>query len=117
MDGNQLSRLTTIVRSGADDDRESYEYDTSGQRVRKTGFRQTSGSQVCQQTIYLPGLERHTTNSGSQTQEELDVILIGQAGRSQVRVLCWQTGRPANRMLFQINKCGTAWMIYLALAS
>ncbi|MEM6405190.1 MAG: RHS repeat-associated core domain-containing protein [Pseudomonadota bacterium] len=91
---NQLSRLTTIARSGADDDRESYLYDASGQRVRKTNLRQTSGSQVCQQTIYLPGLERHTTTSGSQVQEELDVILIGQAGRSQVRVLCWQTGKP-----------------------
>ncbi|ODS24628.1 hypothetical protein AB835_02550 [Candidatus Endobugula sertula] len=92
---NQLQRVTTIARdSSEDDDRESYSYGADGMRVRKTGTTQASGGNTLQQqdVIYLPGIELRRTHSNQVVTEHLEVITIGAAGRSQVRLLHWLDG-------------------------
>jgi insecticidal toxin complex protein TccC len=93
---NQLQRVTLVARKGSDDDRESYQYGGDGMRARKYGNYLLDGASQSRRTeevIYLPGLELRTLQSGSAT-EQLDVITAGDAGRCQVRVLHWSTGKP-----------------------
>ncbi|ODS24629.1 hypothetical protein AB835_02555 [Candidatus Endobugula sertula] len=90
---NQLQRLTMIARTGdpANDDRESYHYGGDGMRVRKTQITQASGDSTRRQqdVIYLPGLELRRSSTDSTITENLEVIIVGAAGRSQVRMLNW----------------------------
>lgn len=72
------------------DDCENYCYDSNSQRILKVSAR----SQQVQQTLYLPGLELRSTISNDTEIECLQVITIGRAGRSQVRVLHWDKGQP-----------------------
>nr|ELA0225361.1 RHS repeat protein [Klebsiella aerogenes] len=44
--------------------------------------------------IYLPGLELRATSAGNTETESLQVITVGEAGRAQVRVVHWTSGRP-----------------------
>ncbi|PRP68765.1 hypothetical protein BUE93_20545 [Chromobacterium amazonense] len=91
---NQLSHVITIDRD-AQPDGERYQYAAS-QRIRKTVRTQASGATQHQEVIYLPGLELRRTTSGDIKQETLQVLSIGAAGRSQVRLLHWQAGQPAD---------------------
>ncbi|MFJ2715365.1 RHS repeat-associated core domain-containing protein, partial [Pseudomonas sp. NPDC087346] len=97
---NQLQRVTQVKRNGPDDDEEHYQYDGSGARVRKTTVSQTSGTTRRAQVIYLPGLEVRRTQSkqgtSTSTEEEVHVLSLGGAGRQQMRLLHWVTGKPAD---------------------
>ncbi|MGI0120394.1 RHS repeat-associated core domain-containing protein [Zooshikella sp. RANM57] len=92
---NQLSQVNTVVRSQSSDDTECYQYAGDGIRIRKLQRSQTARTTRQQEVIYLPALELHKTSNGAVVDSEMEVITIGQAGRYQVRVLNWKTGKPA----------------------
>ncbi|MFS2224058.1 RHS repeat-associated core domain-containing protein [Pantoea sp. B65] len=85
----ELLKVTPVIREGQASDHESYRYDASSQRLLKTSVQKTGNSTQTQRVLYLPGLELR-----SSSQESLQVIAIGEAGRAQVRVLHWQQGQP-----------------------
>ncbi|MCS3409312.1 RHS repeat protein [Serratia sp. AKBS12] len=91
---NELLKVTPVMRDGDASDHESYRYDSSSQRVLKVSTQKTGSSAQTQQTLYLPGLELRNTKSGDTETEGLQVITVGEAGRAQVRVLHWTSGRP-----------------------
>ncbi|WP_346423951.1 RHS repeat-associated core domain-containing protein [Serratia marcescens] len=91
----ELLKVTPVVRDGGTDDRESYRYDAGSQRLLKVSEQKTGNSTQTQRALYLPGLELRTTASGSTETESLQVITAGEAGQAQVRVLHWESGRPA----------------------
>lgn len=93
---NELLKVNPVVRDGAVDDGECYRYDSSSQRVLKVSVQKTAGSSQTQQVLYLPGLELRTTANGGGVAERLQVIIAGEAGRAQVRVLHWESGTPAD---------------------
>lgn len=90
----ELLQVSGVTRAKAEDDRESYRYDSSNQRVLKTGIWEASGSTHTKHTLYLPGLELQTKTVGGTQTERLQVIVMGEAGRAQVRVLHWELGKP-----------------------
>jgi len=92
---NELLQVTPVVRDGSADDRESYRYDGSSQRLLKVSMQKTNSSTQTQRVLYLPGLELRSTLNGSAETEGLQVITVGKAGRAQVRALHWTAGRPA----------------------
>ncbi|MBC8954991.1 RHS repeat-associated core domain-containing protein [Xenorhabdus sp. PB62.4] len=92
----ELLKVSPVVRDGATNDGESYRYDASSQRVLKVSTQKASNTVQTQRVLYLPGLELHTTTNGSAETEHLHVIMVGEAGRTQVRVLHWESGKPAN---------------------
>ncbi|MBF8744010.1 hypothetical protein, partial [Pseudomonas guariconensis] len=49
-----------------------------------------------QRVIYLPGLELRIHANGDTLIQDLQVATVGEAGRAQVRVLHWETGKPAD---------------------
>ncbi len=73
---------------------EWYHYDSNGTRQLKVNEQQTQNIAQQQRVTYLPGLELRTTQHGSTTTEYLQVITLGKAGRAQVRVLHWESGKP-----------------------
>ena len=99
---NNLQRVTVVSRSSGDNDREIYQY-SSSQRVRKQIRTLVNGETQLwsvDEVRYLPGLElrkswQETAGSSASPSlsEELHVI-TGQAGRSGIRVLHWETGKP-----------------------
>lgn len=93
---NELLKVSPVVRDGGADDRESYRYDGSSQRLLKVSVQKTNNSQQTQRVLYLPGLELRTTSTDSTEAERLQVITVGEAGRAQVRVLHWEGGKPAD---------------------
>lgn len=94
---NQLASVTTIVRDGdpVPDDHESYLYDSTGARVRKTSRALTRGTIRQQEVIYLPGLELRTSGSGDTPAERLEVLCAGEAGRAQAKLFNWTHGPSA----------------------
>ncbi|MBD9591095.1 RHS repeat-associated core domain-containing protein [Pseudomonas sp. PDM03] len=86
---NQLCEVCPVARD-TENDSEHYVYGADGMRVRKVRSLQTNAQTKIIETLYLPGLEVRT-HSG--TGEVLHVINV-QAGRSNVRVLHWDAGRP-----------------------
>jgi insecticidal toxin complex protein TccC len=93
---NELLKVTPVVREGTTDDSESYRYDADSRRVLKVGAHNTGNSMQTQRVVYLPGLERRITVSDGKETESLQVITVGEAGRAQVRVLHWESGKPAD---------------------
>lgn len=93
---SELLKVTPVVRTGSPDDVESYRYDADSQRILKNTSQLTSGSRRTQRVIYLPGLEMRNTATGGTTTENLQVVTVGEAGRAQVRVLHWESGKPAS---------------------
>ncbi|MFJ5299583.1 RHS repeat domain-containing protein [Pseudomonas sp. NPDC088368] len=87
---NQLSGVTPVERESGVNDREIYQYDAAGARVRKVRSTQSKVLTHLSEVRYLPGME---IRSNSATGEELHVITAA-GGRSDVRVLHWQTARP-----------------------
>jgi RHS repeat-associated protein len=100
---NGLAAVTLVARTqSAQSDREAYQYDGSGQRLRKTTLRYKDNGKTCQRdtVIYLPGVEirrRETLSVGSEAtlNEELH-LLSGSGGRAGVQTLHWTSGRPAD---------------------
>ncbi|MCF5028767.1 RHS repeat domain-containing protein [Pseudomonas syringae] len=86
---NQLQHITTVQREDGSNDDERYVYDGKGQRCRKISTAQASGRTLINEVRYLPGLEIRTTADG-----EILHVITAQAGRSSVRVLHWQAGKP-----------------------
>ncbi|MBS9428218.1 RHS repeat domain-containing protein [Photorhabdus akhurstii] len=82
------------VNQSGNSAREWYRYDSDGMRLLKINEQQTPNATQQQRVTYLPGLELHTTQSGANITEDLQVIAVGQAGRAQVRVLHWEKGQP-----------------------
>ena len=91
---NELLKVTPVVREGDTSDSESYRYDAGSQRLLKVSVQKTGNSAQAQRVLYLPGLELRSTKSGDTETEDLQVITVGEAGRAQVRVLRWESGRP-----------------------
>ncbi|MGJ0637309.1 RHS repeat-associated core domain-containing protein [Xenorhabdus bovienii] len=89
----ELQQVTPVSR-GDQSDKETYRYDADSQRIVKVSTQQTGSGSQMQQVIYLPGLELRTTQSGSTLKEALHTITVGEAGRTQVRVLHWENGQP-----------------------
>ncbi|MDE9537001.1 RHS repeat-associated core domain-containing protein, partial [Xenorhabdus bovienii] len=87
-------KVTPVVRDGQPSDHESYRYDSGNQRVIKTTTQQTSNSTQTQRTLYLPGLELRTTANSGTVKEALHTLIVGEAGRAQVRMLHWERGKP-----------------------
>lgn len=90
---NQLRQVTLVRREaqkGESDDVEVYTYDGSGQRVRKVRRAIAAGSEQLAEVRYLPGLQVHKLTSGERRIEG-----AAQAGRMGVRLLHWESGRPA----------------------
>ncbi|MDI6539541.1 RHS repeat protein [Pantoea ananatis] len=91
----ELLKVTPVVRDGGTDDRESYRYGSNSQRILKVSVQKTGNGTQTQRALYLPGLELRTTQNGNAETESLQVITAGESGRAQVRVLHWESGRPA----------------------
>ncbi|MCI3946925.1 toxin [Pseudomonas syringae] len=87
---NQLERLTTVQRKQEPNDDERYLYDGQGQRCRKITTSRASGRTLTHEVRYLPGLEIRTSADG-----EILHVITAQTGRNSVRVLHWETGKPA----------------------
>jgi len=87
---NQLQQAQPVVRETSNDDTERYLYDASGQRLRKVRITQAKTVSHRAEVRYLPGLEIRTDTA---TGENLQVICV-KAGRNDVRVLHWQSGKP-----------------------
>ena len=92
---NELLKVTPVARDGDAGDRESYRYDGGSQRILKVSGQKTGNSMQTQRVLYLPGLELRSTQNGNTEKEGLEMITVGEAGRAQVRVLHWTSGRPA----------------------
>lgn len=90
----ELLKVTPVARDGAADDSERYRYGAGSQRILKVSRQQSGNSARTQRVVYLPGLEQRTTSSGDAVREERHVITVGEAGRAQVRVLHWESGKP-----------------------
>ncbi|MDT9675178.1 toxin [Pseudomonas sp. JV414] len=85
---NQLTRVMLLKREDGPDDHERYDYDGSGQRLRKTTTTQGASITHTREVRYLPGIEIRTRGK-----ERLEVITV-QAGRGSVRCLHWTEGQP-----------------------
>lgn len=62
---NRLAQVTLVDRGDGENDREIYQYDSQGNRLRKTTLTLTGSTTQTQQVIYLPGLELRTTTTDS----------------------------------------------------
>ena len=101
---NALQSVTLIDRAlPAQSDREIYQNDGGGQRIRKTMLRYKDDGQSYQRdtVIYLPGVEirRSETVSTARSDqptlsEELHVLSPDNTGRAGVQRLSWRAGRP-----------------------
>jgi len=87
---NQLSGVTPVKRESGINDREVYQYDAAGARVRKVRVTQTKELTHLSEVRYLPGLE---IRSNSATGEVLDVT-TATVRQNAVRLLHWQNGKP-----------------------
>lgn len=87
-------KQVTLVDRDSQPDRETYRYDGGSQRVMKRTVRQTSNTVKTQRVVYLPGLELRTTQTGETIKELLHTVIVGEAGRAEVRALHWETGQP-----------------------
>ncbi|WP_223444840.1 RHS repeat domain-containing protein [Pseudomonas sp. BF-R-19] len=89
----ELLQVTPVTRDGEPSDNERYRYGADSQRAIKISTQKTAGSQQIQRVVYLPGLDLRSTISGSAKEESVHVITLGEAGRAQVRMLHWESGK------------------------
>ncbi|MGH0590400.1 RHS repeat-associated core domain-containing protein [Bacillus mycoides] len=92
---NQLCCVNMVVRDDGDNDWESYIYDSSGIRIVKRNIRKTKTTTQTDTTVYLPGLELRTRQTGDKITENLQVITLD-VGVTQVRVLHWENETQPN---------------------
>lgn len=90
----ELMKVTPVVRNGKPSDVESYRYDSNSRRVLKISSQVTGNSTFAQRVVYLPGIELRTADNGGTIKEDLHTIIVGEAGRAQVRALHWESGQP-----------------------
>ncbi|MEK9498008.1 RHS repeat domain-containing protein [Photorhabdus sp. P32] len=91
----ELQHVTLVKRDkSANDDREWYRYSSDGRRILKVNEQRASSNTQTQRITYLPSLELRLTQNSTTTTEDLQVITVGEAGRAQVRVLHWDSGKP-----------------------
>ncbi|WP_246593436.1 RHS repeat protein [Photorhabdus akhurstii] len=91
----ELQQVTLVKRDkSANDDREWYRYSGDGKRILKVNEQRASNNVQIQRITYLPSLELRLTQNNTTTTEDLQVITVGEAGRAQVRVLHWESGKP-----------------------
>ncbi len=91
----ELQQVTLVKRDkSANDDREWYRYSGDGKRILKVNEQRASNNVQIQRITYLPSLELRLTQNSTTTTEDLQVITVGEAGRAQVRVLHWESGKP-----------------------
>lgn len=91
---SEVLKVTPVVRDGDAADYEGYRYDGGSLRILKVNMQKAHTITQTQRALYLPGLELRSTKSGDTETEGLQVITVGEAGRAQVRVLHWESGRP-----------------------
>lgn len=87
--------LSAVESAGGELD-EFYRHDSQGLRVLKLSTRRNDGGERLQRTHYLPGLELRTADDGARTTSSLQVLICGEAGAGQVRLLHWDAGKPAD---------------------
>ncbi|MER2472325.1 RHS repeat-associated core domain-containing protein [Photorhabdus laumondii] len=95
----ELQQMTPVKRDNLtdrDSDIEWYRYGNDGMRLLKVSEQQMQNILQQRRVVYLSGLELRTTQNGDITKEELQIITVGEAGRAQVRVLHWESGKPEN---------------------
>ncbi|MCC8460158.1 YwqJ-related putative deaminase [Photorhabdus aegyptia] len=95
----ELQQVTPVKRdnrTNSGNDVEWYRYGNDGMRLLKVSEQQTQDILRQQRVVYLSGLELRTTQNGTTTTEKLQIITVGEAGRAQVRVLHWESGKPEN---------------------
>ncbi|MGJ0625572.1 cytotoxic necrotizing factor Rho-activating domain-containing protein [Xenorhabdus bovienii] len=85
---NSRGELHQVNKTGSSDSLEEYRYDSTGMRMLKVSEQQ--------RVTYLAGLELRTTKNGGNITEDLQMISVGEAGRAQVRVLHWESGKPTD---------------------
>ncbi|WP_249485430.1 RHS repeat domain-containing protein [Pseudomonas sp. HS6] len=93
---NQLQSVSPVERASGVNDRETYLYDGSSQRVRKIRALQTGARTLIADVRYLPGLQLRTSNG---TEERLQVIIT-----DKVQVQHWESPPPSgvnNRYRYQ----------------
>ena len=88
---NQLTQVTQVRREDGDPDEETYTYDGAGQRALKRRLSKAKSQIHTREVVYLPGLELRRDHASGQWLTVLSV----ETGRSTVRVLQWEKGRPA----------------------
>lgn len=74
---NRLAQVTLVDRGEEESDREIFDYDSQGNRLRKLTITLTGNARQTQQVVYLPGLELRVTstdNGGSVTVNDALVI-------------------------------------------
>ncbi|HDM8438427.1 RHS repeat-associated core domain-containing protein [Yersinia enterocolitica] len=93
---HQLQQVTTVRRGAenAANDDENYLYASDGMRVMKQSIQHTNSTRQTSTVTYLPGLELRSQHNDNQLTEDFQVIIVGAAGRAQVRVLHWEHGQP-----------------------
>ena len=99
----ELLTVTTVLRDAGDNDGENYRYDSMSQRILKVSKRKTGDTQQTQHVTYLPGLEQRLSLTGSTGTESRHTIIVGEAGRAQVRILHWESGLPAGMTNDQVR--------------
>ncbi|MEB3359019.1 MAG: SpvB/TcaC N-terminal domain-containing protein [Synechococcales bacterium] len=93
---NQLAQVEVVRRNDAPDDREYYNYDASGQRVRKVFERRVNGARVIEETLYFGDFEVHRVRRNEQVQEAYTTVQVSD-GQSRVASLHRWTQRPESR--------------------
>ncbi|PEX03838.1 toxin [Bacillus cereus] len=88
---NQLCQVNMVVREEEDNDRESYIYDGLGMRLVKRNIRKAKNSTQTDTTVYLPGLELRTRQTGENVTELLHVVTVD-TEIGQVSILHWADG-------------------------
>lgn len=88
---NQLAQVSQVLRDDGQADTESYAYDAHGQRLLKRRVSKAAGTTHLREVIYLPGLELRRDHA---TGQWLNVLTV-ETGRTSIRALQWQKGRPA----------------------
>ncbi len=88
---SRLSQVTLVVREGQESDREIYQYDSRGNRLRKQTIMLTGNATQTQQVIYLPGLELRVTSTDSGDSVTVNDALV-------VNVLCGGQGIAARHL-------------------
>ncbi|MCR6869648.1 RHS repeat-associated core domain-containing protein [Bacillus thuringiensis] len=94
---NQLSCVNMVLRENEDNDWESYIYDSTGIRIVKWNNRKTKNTTQTDTTVYLPGLELRTRQTGEKFTELLHVVTVD-TEIAQVRVLHWEDGTQPNEV-------------------
>ncbi|MGY1423601.1 RHS repeat-associated core domain-containing protein [Bacillus cereus] len=94
---NQLSHVDMVLRENEDNDLEIYTYDSTGIRIVKRNIRKTKTNTQTNTTVYLPGLELRTRQTGDTVTELLHVVTVD-TEIAKVRILHWEDGTQPNNI-------------------